>query len=225
MKCLAINTATSELSIAITDGDDVLYLYKNEERRDQGNTLISHIQYGLKQNDMEFSDLDLLAVVTGPGSFTGIRVGIAAMRGIAMATKKPLIGISSFEMFSSFKTGTVNIIAIESWRIELYLAALNEKGNDVVAPINEMPEIIHQTFIDNSLLGEKIVISGDAAYKLEVLFPDAEIVDIHRTAVDVAHKAIEKFNKSENVVERPIPYYMRAADVTISSKIQKKVAN
>ncbi len=224
MKCLAINTATSELSIAITEGDSVLYLYKNEERRDQGNTLISHIKAGLAETDMDFADLDLLAVVTGPGSFTGIRIGIAAMRGIAMAAKKPLVGISSFEMYSDIRTDALNIVAIESWRMELYLSVLDENGSDVIKPINEVPEVLHSAMSDNGLLDNDIVISGDACRKLEGLFPTAKMADVHYTAVDVARKAVAQFKAGDGEPKRPTPYYMRAADVTISSKLQKKIA-
>ena len=100
LKCLAVNTATKVLSLALVEGEEVLHFYETAETRDQGNLLLGHIQSGLKKSNLGFADLDVLAVVTGPGSFTGIRIGLATMRGIALAADKPLIGLSSFDMFA-----------------------------------------------------------------------------------------------------------------------------
>ena len=222
MKCLAINTATKILSIALVDGDSILQMYKKPESRDQGNTLVTEVKTLLEKQNLSFDDLDLLAVVTGPGSFTGIRVGVSAMRGFALAANKPLVGVSTFEMFSNIKEGFVNIVAVESWRDELYFAVLNDKGENLIEPINDTAEVLFERLKEQGLHEDKIIISGDASEALKDLFKDAEFFEGEQTAVDVALKAIEKF-KSNEKTEKASPYYMREADVTISSKIQKRV--
>jgi len=220
MKCLAVNTATKVLSLALVEGGEVLHFFETPETRDQGNTLLGHIQSGLKKNNIGYPDLDVLAVVTGPGSFTGIRIGLAAMRGISLAADKPLIGLSSFDMFAVPDSEAVNIIAVESWREELYFAALDEEGHPLIECGNETPEVFARRFVHALPGNHKIRLSGDAAGTVAPFFPEALLADKEATAVNVARLALHKFKKS-SVFPKPVPYYLREADVTISAKVAK----
>lgn len=220
MKCLAVNTATSTFSIALVEDEKVLHLFETPETRDQGNLLLEHIQDGLKKNNITFAELDLLAVVTGPGSFTGIRVGLAAMRGIALAAEKPLIGMSSFDMFAINDIDAINIVAIESWRDELFFAVLDGEGSPLLACGNETPEAFSRRFRDSLTDTHKISISGDAGTTVWPLFPNADLIDKKANAEDVAQLAMRKFKKS-GILSKPVPYYLRDADTTISAKISK----
>ena len=104
MRLLAINTAAARLSIALVEGDAAHGITRElihediAEPRDQGNFLLHSIVEGLKKNGLSFNDLDLIVAVTGPGSFTGIRIGLAAMRGFALASGVDLKGITSFDL-------------------------------------------------------------------------------------------------------------------------------
>lgn len=216
MKCLAVNTSTSELSVAVVDGERVLYTHTSAERRDQGNTLMSRIVESLQRSGLTYADLDLLAVVTGPGSFTGIRLGIAAMRGLALAAGKPLVGISSFEMFAAPVEGAMNIVAVESWRSELYFAVLDSEANNIMEPVNVTPEDFMPLVPEG-----RYVISGDARGKMRAVFPSAQEVQNNPGAVEVAALAIAKY-RATGVATPPVPYYLRPADVSVSTKIQKK---
>ncbi len=219
MKCLAVNTATKTLSIALVEGDDVLHFYETAETRDQGNLLLNHILNGLRENGLDFADLDVLAAVTGPGSFTGIRIGLSTMRGIALAADKPLIGFSSFDMFAARVPDAVNIVAVESWREELYFAVMDEAGQQLTACGNEAPEAFLERFRSELPGGRPIQLSGDGAAALEALLPAAVRVDKEGDAVSVAHLALDRFrDKVDGNHSLPVPYYLREADVTISSK-------
>src|ERR1700722_15724387 len=132
------------LSLALVEDGKVLHFYETAETRDQGNLLLGHIQSGLKKNNISFADLDVLAVGTGRGSFTGIRIGLATMRGIALAADKPLIGLSSFDMFAVRGADAINIIAVESWREELFFSVLGEGGHPLIACGNETPPVFAQ---------------------------------------------------------------------------------
>ncbi len=217
MKCLAVNTATTVLSLALVEGETVLHFFETPETRDQGNTLLEHIQSGLKKSNIGFADLDVLAVVTGPGSFTGIRIGLAALRGLALAADKPLIGLTSFDMFAVPDTEAVNIVAVESWREELYFAVLDEEGHPLIGCGNETPEVFARRFAHELPGGHHIRLSGDAAAALAPFFPQAVLADKQADAVNVARLALHKFKKNA-VFPRPVPYYLREADVTISAK-------
>lgn len=205
MKCIAVNTANSILSVALVDGEKLIYAYESAETRDQGNLLLSHMQFGLKEEGLGFEDIDLLTVVTGPGSFTGIRIGLAAMRGIALASGKPIVGISSFELFAEARAGFKNIACLESWRDELYIQL------EGAEPVNVTPE----TFAKDLPEG-KYFISGDAAEKLAPLVNGATVSGRKSTAANATRLGIAKY-KAEGA-QKPLPYYLRDADVTISTK-------
>jgi tRNA threonylcarbamoyladenosine biosynthesis protein TsaB len=198
MRCLAVNTATSVLSVALVEDDNVLSLFETRETRDQGNLLLKHIQSALDDHGLTYADIDLLAAVTGPGSFTGIRIGLAALRGLALATGKPIVGVSSFDMFA--EKGAPNIIAVESWREELYF-----RYGDITA--NETPEDFARRIGQVSGL----TISGDAAEKIVFFFPQAKVITEMPNAVTVARIAMKN-----PVGTPPTPYYLRGADVTMA---------
>lgn len=224
MKCLAVNTATKLMSLALTEGDKVLHFYETAETRDQGNLLLSHVQQALAKNGLGFADLDVLAVVTGPGSFTGIRVGLATMRALAMAAEKPLLGFTSFDLLASPGRDALNIVAVESWREELYFAVLDEEGHPLISCRNEKPEAFAQQ-LRHELPGDHpIHLSGDAAASLVTLFPGATLADKPGDAINLAHLALHRFSKGGSFVS-PTPYYLREADVTISAKLARSVKN
>lgn len=190
MKCLAVNTANTILSLALTDGDRVLQTFESAETRDQGNLLLRHIRDALDKEKLKFEDLNLFAVVTGPGSFTGIRIGLATMRALSMAAKVPVIGVSSFEMFASPKSGHVNIIAVESWREELYFQALDGGGNEVIAPINVSPAVSATKLRENVTSP-----GGTTAAALEVLMSEKGIQPLFDRALEAASKRAEELSK------------------------------
>jgi tRNA threonylcarbamoyladenosine biosynthesis protein TsaB len=208
------------LSLALVEGEKILHFYETAETRNQGNLLLGHIQDALKKHNIGFADLDVLAVVTGPGSFTGIRIGLATMRGIALAADKPLIGLSSFDMFATRGADAVNIIAVESLRDELYFAVMDEEGHPLIACSNEKPEIFAQR-LKHELAGDHpLRLSGDAAAALVNLFPEALVADKEANAINVAHLALHRFRQG-GTFPSPTPYYLREADVTISSKVAR----
>lgn len=213
MKCLAVNTANTVLSVAVVDGDAVRYRFATPETRDQGNLILHHARAGLEAAGIDYAALDLLAVVTGPGSFTGIRIGLAALRGIALAAGKPLFGISSFDLFAPAEMTDNDIVAVESWREELYL----QRGGH--APVNLKPEDFVGT------LGgapEKMRLFGDAAAKLAPFLPQAAVAETPLPdAVRAAEIAISRMTRGETAPPRPEPFYLRQADVTISDKYRK----
>lgn len=212
MKCLAVNTANTLLSLALLDGEKVLDVFETSETRNQGNLLLQHIQSALRKSKMTFADLDLLAVATGPGSFTGIRIGLAAMRAIALAAQKPIVGISSFDIFTAQDCREKsNIVALQSWREELYLRT------DDGAPVNVAP----QDFVKSLKKKSGIVLTGDAAELVQPFLPEAEVQNLKESSsVILARLAMRRFSK-EGAGDKPVPFYLREADVTLSANTRK----
>lgn len=93
-KILAIDCAHGDCSAALSDGEKIISEIDEQMERGQAERLIPMVRDVLKQADASFADIDVVAVTTGPGSFTGVRVGLAAADGIAMAAGLPMIGVS-----------------------------------------------------------------------------------------------------------------------------------
>lgn len=212
MKCLAVNTSNTLLTLALVIDGQLVHAYETTETRDQGNLLLQHAQKALDAAQLTYQQLDLLAVVTGPGSFTGIRIGLATMRALAMAADVPVMGVSAFELFATQRTGHANIICVESWREELYFQVNDASGNTVIAPVNLSPEDFLQKL---AAVSGPYVLSGDAAEKLQPLLAGVVMHDAKITAADAARIGAVKFQKAGQG-EHPVPFYLREADVTIA---------
>lgn len=87
--------------MAVTDGDRVLALLPGDESRTHGERLPAEIARALAQAGLARERIDLLAVATGPGAFTGLRIGLSAMQGLAMTLNKPVIGVSALDALAA----------------------------------------------------------------------------------------------------------------------------
>jgi tRNA threonylcarbamoyladenosine biosynthesis protein TsaB len=212
--CLAVNTANTLLSVALVRDGAALWHFESTETRDQGNLILQQAKQGLAGAKLGFSDLGLLAVATGPGSFTGIRIGLAAMRGLALAAKLPVLGISSFALRAAPRPGHANIVALESWREELYFEAAGADGKTLVPPVNVTPADFVKLLPQG---GGPYVISGDAAEKLHKVLPEAVLDAAPRTAAHLAALAVAAFD-AKRPPARPVPFYLREPDVTFSGR-------
>ena len=97
---LAVDTSSKYLTVIAKKGDKTVRRYLGECAMKHSVILMSEIDEALKQADMSPSDCGFFAAVTGPGSFTGIRIGISAVKGMAFATGKKLLGVTSFDLIA-----------------------------------------------------------------------------------------------------------------------------
>ena len=105
MLTLAFDTATSVATSALVDGDEVL-----GERVSRAQTLLEDVDALLRQAGAHPSDLDRLAVGLGPGSFTGVRIGLAAARGLALALELPGSGVSTLAALAAGAPGALPVV-------------------------------------------------------------------------------------------------------------------
>jgi tRNA threonylcarbamoyladenosine biosynthesis protein TsaB len=120
LKILAIDT-TSELgSIAITDGERII-----EETLLQSSDGFSHVLFGelenlLARNNLKLADIDGFASASGPGTFTGVRVGLTAVKGLAEATSRKVVAVSNLRAMAYFGSGELRAPVIDARRGEIY---------------------------------------------------------------------------------------------------------
>ncbi len=97
MKLLAVDTATPSLSVAVTDGEELRAEITLRRRQTHTRTLMRQLESVLELAGMAPAELDGLAAVAGPGSFTGLRIGLSAVKGLALGLGKPAVGVSALE--------------------------------------------------------------------------------------------------------------------------------
>jgi tRNA threonylcarbamoyladenosine biosynthesis protein TsaB len=97
VKILAADTALGACSVAVLDGARVLAHRFEAMERGHAEALAPMVERAMRQSGVAFEGIDRLAVTTGPGTFTGQRIGLAFMRGLRIALKKPLIGITTLQ--------------------------------------------------------------------------------------------------------------------------------
>ena len=131
MIILAADTSLPLLSVAIVRDDALLGGITLEGKGTRNEKLLPAIDWLLTETGITRGMLDLLAVTRGPGSFTGVRIGLATMQGLAMALNKPVCAISTHEAIA-FETGDATIVD-DAGRGEFYVSEFRE-GREVAAP-------------------------------------------------------------------------------------------
>jgi len=140
MRVLAIDTALAACSAAVLDTDygGILASESLPMLRGHAEALMPLLQRVMNDAGMAFPDLDRVAVTTGPGSFTGLRVGIAAARGIALAAEKPAVGISTLSAYAAphmAEDGKFPVVAaIDARHAHVYLQVFAADGRSFTAP-------------------------------------------------------------------------------------------
>jgi len=101
MKILAVDTALGACSAAVTDGEEILSHIFEPMARGHAEALAPMVERAMRDARLAFCALDRLAVTTGPGTFTGQRVGLAFMRGLRLSLNKPLCGVTTLEAMAA----------------------------------------------------------------------------------------------------------------------------
>ncbi len=193
MLVLGINTALAKAEVAITKNGKTIAKEKDLRPFSQASSISNLIENAIKIANIKFDDIDLLSCATGPGSFTGIRIGLAAAKGLEIALEKPLIGINIFEASAhSYPQENLSVL-VDSRRNDFFVQEFNRKNNFVSEPfIAEKENLSH--------------LNGSLIYAEE----EESIVE------NICILAQAKY---ETKIPSPaLPLYIRPADVTVCAK-------
>jgi len=139
MLVLAADTSLPILSVALVNDGALAGAVALEGRGSRNEKLLPAIDWLLAENGIDRRTLDLLAVTRGPGSFTGVRIGLATMQGLAMALGRPVCAMSTHEAVAFGEPGRVAVVD-DAGRGELYVSCFDD-GRETVAPhIGTAPE-------------------------------------------------------------------------------------
>ncbi|MFA8300975.1 MAG: tRNA (adenosine(37)-N6)-threonylcarbamoyltransferase complex dimerization subunit type 1 TsaB [Hyphomicrobiales bacterium] len=171
-KILCIETATQICSVAIGVDGKVVSLRENTRKNSHSEMITLYIQEVLDEAGINVQDLDAIAVSKGPGSYTGLRIGVSTVKGLAYSLEKPVIAISTLQsmaqsMASEYDENTLLCPMIDARRMEVY-CAMYDSGNNQVSNI-EAKIIDEDSFVD-ILEKQKVVFFGDGAEKCKEVF-------------------------------------------------------
>lgn len=214
---LAIDTAGAACSAALWKDGGVLSRRRAEMARGQAECLIPMVQDVLAEADVSFSALSAVAVTLGPGAFTGVRIGLAAAKGLAIALKAPLIGVTCFEAVAaavpdSSRDGRVLAVALESKRSDLYLQTFAAG----VMP-KDPPAAIELDRLRDELSFAPILLAGDAKERAFAVLGEDSGVAVYDgdDAVDATQVAALAVTRGPGSTAPLKPLYLRPPDVTL----------
>ena len=220
MIVLAFDTAQGALSAAIHDGEGVLASAFELRARGHAEELLPMIETVLAESALGFGDLDALAVTIGPGTFTGLRVGLAAARGIALAQGLPLVGITTLEAVAgdvAAEPDEAIVAAFDARRGEIYLqafdAALVPLTEPMLVAVAEASRHLppHRKLL---LVGTGATLLDEALHGFVRRLADAPAQPRAETVAWLAGRRLEAEGR-EAFRRAPAPLYIRAPDAKL----------
>lgn len=157
MMYLLIDTSLKYPTVSIVEEDKILYLFHEEIDSDMSSKIMPIIDEGFKNINKNIIDIDKIFVVNGPGSFTGVRIGVTIGKTIAWALKKDIVTISSLEFMATTKVDTNYIVPIIDARRGNVFAGIYDKDLNIIKD----DKLINLEELKNSIDSNYTIISYD----------------------------------------------------------------
>ena len=213
-----MDTSLEACSVAVAGDRGESVLASEVIGRGHAERLFGMIDTAMREAALGFPDLDRVAVTVGPGSFTGLRVGIAAARGFALALGRPAVGIGTLDVHAAHAraiAGARPVLALlDARRDELYGQAFDPEGRPLHPPMVASAETLARE------VRAGMVIAGSGAPMVAALVPDAEVAHT-LSAPDIA-TLLALALAAPDPVSPPRPLYLRAPDA--KPQLDKRVA-
>ena len=203
---LYIETATDVCSVAISRGDEVIGLKEEAGGNNHAKNLLPFVEEVLKQGGCTVKDLDGVAVSIGPGSYTGLRIGVSTAKGIAYTAGIPVMAIGTLEgiaqgakqLWSSQSSENVQIVPmIDARRMEVFTTRFDY---DMQSLEEISSKIIEENTFAELLSEQKVLFCGNGMPKCRELlsaFPNARFIDAPVSAKNMLPAALKKWRKQD----------------------------
>lgn len=211
MNILAIDTSTMISTVTISDGVEILGDFNVNQQKTHSESLVPMIEYLLNLLGMKVSDIDKFVIAQGPGSFTGLRIGMTVAKTLAQATAKELVPISTLlALANNSSSKRLKVPMIDARGNRIYGAVYDENFREVIKEdlytIEEFASLVNDLDKEVELIGTMNEKYGDRfvrAHKLSLNFNNS----IGRSLVKLA---LEDTRKAKNLYEIG-PNYLRAS--------------
>ena len=215
---LQIETATTVCSVALAKDGALLAFKQVDQRNIHAEVITIFISELITSAGITYNDLAAISVSCGPGSYTGLRIGISTAKGLCYALDKPLIAIETLDAMvygviknQDIDSNTLLCPMIDARRMEVYTALFDNAGNKIKAT---SADIIDENSFNEQLKTNKILFFGDGAGKCKTVLsnnPNAIFLEGYiNSAAHLTKKSAEKFNKKDfEDVAYFEPYYLK----------------
>ncbi|MDB5017771.1 MAG: tRNA ((37)-N6)-threonylcarbamoyltransferase complex dimerization subunit type 1 TsaB [Mucilaginibacter sp.] len=211
---LQIETATTSCSVALAKDGNILAFKQVIERNIHAAVITRFIEGIITSVNVQYQDLDAIAVSCGPGSYTGLRIGVSTAKGLCFALDKPLIAV---ETLAAMAFGVINYNGfvpdkdmllcpmIDARRMEVFTAIFNTQGECIQAT---SAAIIDENSFSELLVDNKIVFFGDGAEKCaDVLSKNANAIFLPGFVNSAVHLTQKAFKKLKNNDFEDVAYF------------------
>ena len=220
MLTLAFDTSAKTASVAVLEDDIVVYDVMINAGKNHSEVLLPAIGQACAGSGVHIRQIDLFACTLGPGSFTGLRIGLSTLKGLMMATGKPGAGVSSLHALAlnaRHSTGTVAAM-MDAGRGQVYLAYFRSDEDGFLHPLGPETATAPQNIADCPY--EEVVYVGDGAVKYaavinsspgrnQLVFAESQFI----RAWAVGLLAVEKYRSRDLLdIQKAAPVYLRPAD-------------
>lgn len=213
---LSIDTATTTGSVSLARDGKTLQTLVNEQQQDHAAAIVLYVQQIFREQGVTADDLDAIAVSAGPGSYTGLRVGVATAKGLCYAWNKPLLAVSTLQMMAQGALDAVKDTTawycpmLDARRQEVFTAIYDAS----LQPIMESQALVLEpASFDAWLAQKKIYFFGNGSPKWATMLPSidsAEFIPYEMSAADMAPLAEQLFHqKSFADLAYFSPFYLK----------------
>ena len=227
---LCIETGTDICSVGIARDGELMSLRESDQGRDHAKQVAVFVDELLRETGVKPDELDAVAVGMGPGSYTGLRIGVSFAKGLCYGLNIPLLAVGSLEALTdvAIKDYEAGIIQVEGWdeallcpmvdarRMEVYTQIFNSRCE---AQSEVSAEIITEECFSQWRAKGKLVIFGNGAAKCQEMLPDAIYIDVAPSARGLTRIAHQLFEAGKTVdIAYFEPFYLKDFVVIPSKK-------
>jgi tRNA threonylcarbamoyladenosine biosynthesis protein TsaB len=215
---LAVDTTTERGSLAVVSEEAVLAEARVRAGAGHSRWLLPAADVLLRGLGLGVPEIDGFAVTTGPGSFTGLRVGLSSVQGLALASGRPCVGLSSLDTLALAAAGSSDrIVALmDAFRAEVYWAVYDREGVRLAGPhVGPLESALAEVSAGVAFVGDAVAKSRRRieAGVAEPRFPD---VDLH-LAGSLGRAALARLAAGDTIPASALrPLYLRGADARVS---------
>lgn len=237
MKILSLECSATPASVAVMENDKILASAYVNVKLTHSQTLLPMIETSLKSALINIENIDGFAISNGPGSFTGVRIGISAIKGLSIAKKLPCVGVSTLlAMAQNFTDTDCIVCAVMDARCnQVYNALFDVKDGKITRLCEDRALMCDQLIKELETLSEKnkkIIVTGDGT---DIFFPQVQNIknvkksqpqNRYQNAVGVGLAALSDFENGNTVSsEELLPLYLRLpqAERELKEKKEKKL--
>ena len=228
---LCIETGTDICSVGLARDGELISLRESDRGRDHARQVAVFVDELLSQTEITPDELDAVAVGKGPGSYTGLRIGVSFAKGLCYGLQIPLLSVGSLDALTEVarEDYEAGIVSVDRWeeailcpmvdarRMEVYTRLFDAEGRPLTEVSAEV--ITPESFAAWRGQGRPFVIFGNGAVKCREILPDAVLIDVAPSARGLARLAQQALDEghTEDVAYFE-PFYLKDFVVTQSKK-------